>query len=163
MAGRQTEEAPAGGQGESSGAEGGPAPRSDVRRFDVFAEYNRIENERKGMSAARAKGHALWVAKVVAARRFGRSGALAAVHDAPGRGHDGEGGEPREQPDFPIIGGQPQTDALFDREVVRRLGADFYHRVFTPAIEQAIDEGRRYEDIRDVLRKPWNARRRAAA
>jgi hypothetical protein len=117
------------------------------------------------MSPARAKGRALWVAKLVAARRFGRSSqAHAAAHD--GRGEHGGAGldqEDEREPDFPVIGGQPQTDALFDREIVRRLGPDFYRQVFSPAIADAIAQNRRYEDIRDVLRKPWNAQRRAAA
>ena len=42
-----------------------------MRRFDVFAEYNTLEAPRAGRRLDEAKGHGLWVAKVVASRRFG--------------------------------------------------------------------------------------------
>src|SRR5580765_5799178 len=37
-----------------------------------FAEYRRLEVEDEGMPADQARGYGLWVAKVVAARKFGR-------------------------------------------------------------------------------------------
>jgi hypothetical protein len=66
---------------------------------------------------------------------------------------------------FKTLDGQAQTDALFDNEIVKRMGRTFYERVFEPAIERAVAEGSRYEDIRDTLRARWNAtlRRRNAA
>jgi hypothetical protein len=42
------------------------------------------------------------------------------------------------------------------------MGRDFYAEVFQPAVRHAWDAGQRYEDIRDTLRNPWNARRPAA-
>lgn len=38
-------------------------PLKPVRRFDVFAEYNRLEKMDEGMPPHEAKGYALWVAK----------------------------------------------------------------------------------------------------
>jgi hypothetical protein len=35
------------------------------------------------------------------------------------------------------------------------MGRDFYEQVFHPAIEEAVAEGKRYEDIRDQIRKDW--------
>jgi len=46
-------------------------PANRIRRFDVFAEYRKQEEQDKGMPADQAKGHGSWVAKVVAARKFG--------------------------------------------------------------------------------------------
>ena len=47
-------------------------PLNRIRRFDVFAEYRKLDAEEEGMPHDQAKGYGLWVAKVVAARKFGR-------------------------------------------------------------------------------------------
>src|ERR1051326_6042211 len=47
-------------------------PANRIRRFDVFAEYRKQDEHEGGMPADQAKGYGLWVAKVVAARKFGR-------------------------------------------------------------------------------------------
>ena len=150
----------------SQASDAAPVPRAEVRRFDVFAEYNRIKNRQKGLSEDLAKGDAIWLAKLVAARRFARSPeARAAVNEALGKGRRApeEEERPRGPREFRELSGQPQTDELFDREVVARMGPDFYHDVFAPAIAEAFERHQRYEDIRDRIRAPWNRRRQAAA
>jgi hypothetical protein len=123
-------------------------PRSPIRRFDVFADYQRVRLE------DRAKGRGIWAAKLVASRR-GRGG------PAPKAGGDTEEGQrgakehEEENDEFRSVGGVPQTDATFDQEIIDRMGRDFYQDVFHPAIAQAYREGKRYEDIRDVIRKAW--------
>jgi hypothetical protein len=47
-------------------------PRKPIRRFDVFAEYHRVDRVRQGMSVEAAKGYGLWLAKGVAARKFAK-------------------------------------------------------------------------------------------
>ena len=47
-------------------------PVGPIRRFDVFAEYSRLERLDKGYPQDEAKGYGIWLAKVVASRR-GRS------------------------------------------------------------------------------------------
>ena len=47
-------------------------PNKPIRRFDIFAEYRKQGEQASGMRAEEAKGYGLWVAKVVAARKFGR-------------------------------------------------------------------------------------------
>jgi hypothetical protein len=125
-----------------------PAPERPIRRFDVFAEYRKQEHQEQGVPEDEAKGYGLWVAKVVAARRFRR-----------GRGPDGQlsGGrpEPERRGKRHELDGQPQTDALFDAEIVTRMGQEFYREVFVPAIQQARARGRSYEAIRDAIRRPW--------
>src|SRR5437763_2216362 len=104
-------------------------PRAPIRRFDVFAEYNRQKAMRDGVPEDEAAGYGLWVAKVVASRRFGGG-----LSQKPGKGRDekvgegeeGEEGEHAEKPKWHALEGKPQTDALFHDEVVRRMGQEFY-------------------------------------
>ena len=125
-----------------------PAPERPIRRFDVFAEYRKQEQQDQGTPEDEAKGYGLWVAKVVAARRVAR-----------GRGPGGQapGGQPEleRRGKWHELDGQPQTDALFDAEIVARMGPEFYREVFVPAIRQARAHGRSYEAIRDAIRRPW--------
>jgi hypothetical protein len=130
-------------------------PRAPVRRFDVFAEFNRLKAIEDGMQPDEAEGHGLWVAKVVASRSFGGS---AAKPPKPGEagsraGHEEEG--PQEKPKWHTLDGKPQTDELFQREIVNRMGKEFYDAVFRPAIEEAYREGRSYQSIRDTIRREW--------
>ena len=140
-------------------------PRSLIRRFDVFAEYNRVKNQQKGMPEDQAKGYALWLAKLVAARKFATSPeAREAVNRALGKGRRPP--EEREEvgvaPRYRALNGIAQTGELFDREIVERMGPTFYSQVFAPAIAEAIAEHQSYEAIRDRLRVPWNLRRMSA-
>jgi hypothetical protein len=135
-------------------------PERQIRRFDVFAEYRKQEEEAKGHPGDEAMGYGLWVAKVVAARRFG--GAKSKSHDDRQHGKDGESESERRKRlvdgKWHTLDGEPQTDALFEKEIVERMGRAFYGRVFAPAIEDAIKSGKSYESIRDTIRKSWKPR-----
>ncbi len=120
-------------------------PRRAIRRFDVFAEYRRLDAEDDGMPAVEAKGYGLWVAKVVAARKFGRQ----REEEPDPRGRPARSGK------WHLLGGEPQTDQLFDHEIVERMGRDFYDEVFAPAVRDARASGQSYEAIRDRLRRRW--------
>lgn len=134
-------------------------PRLPIRRFDVFAEYNRLRALKRGMDNAHAKGYGLWVAKVVAS-----GGGRRAVGQEPHH-PGGEAGSAADQhPTAAIwheLGGTPQTDILFDKEIVQRMGADFYRDVFAPAIAEAFAQGKSYESIRDTIRREWGVARQA--
>lgn len=135
------------------------APSAPIRRFDVFAEYNRIKNEMKGMPPDQAKGYALWLAKVVAARKFARTPEKRAeAHMTLGKSGRAEAADER----FPQLEGKPQTGDLFEREIVDRMGRDFYRRIFSPTIYRAVEQHEPYQAIRDRLRVPWNLSRAAA-
>jgi hypothetical protein len=125
-----------------------PRPRNPIRRFDVFAEYRNQEQQDQGTPVDEAKGYGLWVAKVVAGRRFGRG-------RGPGGQAPGDHSEPERRGKWHELEGQPQTDSLFDAEVVARMGPEFYREVFVPAIQQARARGRSYEAIRDTICRPW--------
>ncbi len=133
-------------------------PERPIRRFDVFAEYRKQDEERKGLPEDEAMGYGLWVAKVVAARRFG--GTLKERQEK-GKERGKDGGDRDDRRDRLVDGkwhaldGEPQTDALFQKEIVERMGHTFYHTVFAPAIEAAHKAGKSYESIRDAIRKDW--------
>ncbi len=131
-------------------------PRLPIRRFDVFAEYNRQKAIEDGTPPDEAMGYGLWVAKVVASRSFGRSALSKPPSELRQQGEDAAEGEaPPDKPKWHSLDGKPQTDELFEKEIVRRMGVDFYYQVFVPAIEQAIAQDRSYTSIRDTIRKEW--------
>ncbi|HEX5157102.1 MAG TPA: hypothetical protein VFW17_07795 [Ktedonobacterales bacterium] len=136
-------------------------PQRAIRRFDIFAEYNRLKGLDKGMDEAHAKGYGLWLAKVVAS---GGGRRAKSQHEKPTGPQ--EGGERQEESrqtpakqEWHELDGEPQTGALFDREIIRRMGSDFYMQVFAPAVAEAMSQGRSYEGIRDTLRKGWTPTR----
>jgi hypothetical protein len=128
-----------------------PTPQRAIRRFDVFAEYSRQEREDKGYPPDAAKGYGVWLAKVVASRRFGGSQKGDGDGKKDARRLDAEGNEPT----FRSVGDELQTDETFDHDIVDRMGLPFYRQVFAPAIEAARAEGKSYEDIRDAIRADW--------
>lgn len=128
-------------------------PDKAIRRFDVFAEYSRLERLDKGDPADQAKGYGIWLAKVVAARKFNRTANHHDDHDAS-RAH-----KPGPKPKFRSLDDEPQTDATFDHDIVDRMGHTFYTQVFAPAIEDAMKSGKSYEDIRDTIRQDWKPAR----
>ena len=121
-------------------------PNKPIRRFDIFAEYRKQDEQASGMRADEAKGYGLWVAKVVAARKFGR------VRE---RGTAPAEDKNRRRRKWHVLSGERQTDKLFDHEIAERMGAEFYRDVFEPAVRAAREQGQPYEAIRDRLRRRW--------
>lgn len=124
-------------------------PKATVRRFDVFAEYNRLKAMKEGESAAQAKGYGLWLAKVVAAQKFGR------MPKPTGEKKEEKEEKKKRKTKWRDLSGIPQTDKLFDKEIVNRMGKEFYSEVFAPAIREAFDEEKEYREIRDAIRREW--------
>jgi hypothetical protein len=121
-------------------------PDKPIRRFDVFAEYTRLERLAKGDAGDVAKGYGIWLAKVVASRskRTKEESGSTSVTRKPGP-----------DPKFRSLNDEEQTDRTFDHDIIDRMGEDFYVQVFAPAIEQARQDGKSYEEIRDAIRKEW--------
>jgi hypothetical protein len=132
-----------------------PNPKAPIRRFDVFAEYTRQKAVQDGMPEDEAEGYGLWVAKVVAARRFGGGPATPPPRKGEGKEAEGKEEDHARKSKWHDLGGKPQTDELFEDEIVGRMGRHFYNTVFVPAIENAIAEGKSYTAIRDTIRKEW--------
>ena len=129
------------------------SPNQPIRRFDVFAEYTRQERREKGFPEDQAKGYGIWLAKVVASRRFGQQSPAGSTKPAPKRD------QTEEEPTFRSVGDELQTDATFDHDIIDRMGARFYDAVFVPAIREAREEGKKYETIRDTIRRGWKPAR----
>jgi hypothetical protein len=127
------------------------APRLQIRRFDIFAEWNRLKaRTRHKMKEADARAYGLAVAKVVAARKL-HGAAPEQTRDLKRRARQDEVDEPW----WEHLGSSEE----FEKKIIERMGREFYAEVFQPAIQQAWDAEQRYEDIRDTLRNAWNARR----
>jgi hypothetical protein len=139
-------------------------PLQPIRRFDVFAETKRLEALAHGEPDDVAKGYGIRIAKIVASRRFGGSAPKNTRHEkgdtADGESEKGSrfGGEGGSK--FRALDGEIQSDETFDREIVDRMGPEFYEVVFEPTIREALAAGRKYEQIRDSIRKDWKPLRR---
>lgn len=127
-------------------------PLHAIRRFDVFAEFTRQERLDEGYPADEAKGYGIWLAKVVAARRFGKS-SDAGERDRQ-QAHRSEKALEKESK-FRSLSDELQTDETFDHDIIERMGGTFYRNVFVPSIEQSRSKGESYEAIRDNIRKAW--------
>jgi hypothetical protein len=135
------------------------APNQPIRRFDVFAEYTRQERRAKGFPANEAKGYGIWLAKVVASRRFGQQSS----DSKPPRKKEKHGEDVHEaEPKFRSVGDELQTDETFDHDIIARMGEGFYDTVFVPAITEARATGKSYETIRDTIRRGWKPPRTAS-
>ena len=127
------------------------APRLEIRRFDIFAEWNRLKaRTRLKLDEQAARAYGLAVAKVVAARKL-HGTAPDQTRELKRRAREDDTSEPW----WEHLG----SDAEFERRIVQRMGTSFYHEVFQPAVQRAWEAGQSYEDIRDSLRADWNARR----
>jgi len=120
-------------------------PHAMIHHFDVFAEYTRQQAIEEGMPLNAAQGYGLGLAKVLAARRFGHVRRSQPSEQRPTRGtRQSEEEASPERHLWRTLGGEPQTDALFDQEMVHRMGRAFYQRVLVPAICEAIRKGKRH-------------------
>jgi hypothetical protein len=126
--------------------------RSEIRRFDVFAEWNRLKaRDRKKLSEGKAQGYGLAVAKIVAARKFsGYEPGQLTEWKRKAKAEDFD------EPWWEHLGSKEE----FEQKIIERMGKTFYIKVFQPAIRRAWKEKKRYEEIRDELRQPWNEQRK---
>ncbi len=127
-------------------------PQRPIRRYDVFAEYNRQRALKAGLPDDEAKGYAIWLAKEVAAHQ--KDGPVPAGAPAGDDGmHWSEAS--RMIGKWRALNGEPQTDILFNEEIIERMGDGFYYEVFLPAIQKALKQGMDYTQIRDTIRQAW--------
>ncbi len=126
-------------------------PNRPIRRFDVFAEYQRLKALKEQQPSDQAKGYGIWLAKVVAARKFSKTRAKEPKESGRREAEKEELVDNK----WHSLDGIPQTDVLFDKEIVQRMGKPFYEDVFSPEVEKAFDSGKDYTEIRDTIRKDW--------
>src|SRR5215216_4827940 len=139
-------------------------PLQPIRRFDVFAETKRLEALAHGEPDAVAKGYGIRIAKIVASKRFGGSAGKKTHHEKKDASERESPTESRFRGEvggkFRALDGEVQSDETFDREIVDRMGPEFYEAVFQPSIREAVATGRKYEQFRDTIRKDWKPVRR---
>jgi len=123
-----------------------------LRRFDVFAVYNYVKNLNKGMPEDRAKGDALWLAKHVAGGRRIKVGGGALQPAQRAAKHCACKGIAivLESP-WKMLSGIEQTNEMYDREIVKRMGEQFYSEILLPRMKELSSE--KYQDIRDTVRE----------
>ena len=125
------------------------APRAEIRRFDIFAEWNHLKaRHHHDLPEPAAQAYGLAVAKVVAARKFAGY-RPEQVTEWKRRARREDVGEAW----WEHLGSAEE----FTKKIVQRMGKTFYQRVFQPALRRAWREGKKYEEIRDALRADWNA------
>jgi hypothetical protein len=85
----------------------------------------------------------IWLAKVVASKRYDRSTAakLTLTHNVPSGTRDVH---TRDHDKWRTLDGIPQTGELLDKEIVQRVGDVFYESLFVPSIRVALDAGDTY-------------------
>ncbi len=109
----------------------------------------------RGYAEDEAKGYGIWLARVVAARRFGKkSGALDRARPESQGAKAGD--EPTVEPKYRFGGDELQIDETFDHDIIGRMVEAFYAEVFVPAIAEARECGQPYDDIRDAICKNGN-------
>lgn len=126
-------------------------PRAEIRRFDIFAEWNRLKaRQHHHLPEPQAQAYGLAVAKVVAGRKFAgpRSQQVSEWRRRARRDDLSEAW-------WEHLGSAEE----FTKKIIERMGKTFYQRVFQPALRRAWQEGKKYEQIRDQLRAEWNDRR----
>jgi hypothetical protein len=123
-------------------------PRAEIRRFDIFAEWNRLKaRQQHKLAEAEAQAYGLAVAKVVAARKF--SGHRPEqLREWKGRARRADVTEAW----WEHLGSSRE----FEQTIIARMGKTFYRRVFQPSLRAAWRAGQKYEQIRDQLRQGWN-------
>ena len=110
-----------------------------IRRFDVFAEFNKQKKEAEGYPTDVAKGEGLWLAKFIASRRFAKS--------APKKNGNGVK-KATVVSKFKSLNDIPQTDKLFDKDIIGRLGEEIYENILVKGVAAALKQSMKYNDIR---------------
>ncbi len=121
-------------------------------RSPCDAEYHCRDRVQQGHPADEAKGYGLWLAKVVAARKFTKWKTTQDLDRLYV-----EEAQARQYPPskWQRLSGEEHTDQLFDQQIIERMGRDIYDQVFAPTIQQAYAAGKSYRDIRDTIRQEW--------
>ena len=108
-------------------------PLQPIRRFDVFAETKRLEALAHGEPDDVAKGYGIRIAKIVASKRFGGSAGKKTHHEQTDASERESPTESRFRGEvggkFRALDGEIQSDETFDREIVDRMGPEFYEAV----------------------------------
>jgi len=128
--------------------------KANIRRYDVFAVSEYVKNIHKGIQEDISKGDAIWLATLVAARKFSKGSHKPRTSNGADAKSAKKNGVYTEK--WRYLGDVLQTDKLYDQKIVERMGKEFYENEFLPAIEKEVDLGHEYKDYRDSIRMSFN-------
>lgn len=130
-------------------------PQNNIRRFDVFTECERIKYTKRGFPLYVAKGLAIWTAKLVSGGKLKKnffSGPNTGYHKA-----NLNSSSNNNKSVFRSLNNVPQTDLMFDKEIIERMGKEFYEQTFQPMVRDNLSQGFEYRQFRDTLRNGLNS------
>ena len=121
-----------------------------IRRFDIFAIVNYLKNK-KSMSDEKAKGDAIWLAKLVANRKLYGGPKKAGKIERLGKSKSGVVTR------WKVLSDVPQTDEEYDKAIIDRFGNANYI-IIEREIKMALENGYDYKQFRDSEEHPCPGR-----
>ncbi|MHA1296868.1 MAG: hypothetical protein ACTSRH_08160 [Promethearchaeota archaeon] len=115
-----------------------------IGKWDIIAEYHRIDWLKKGYSEEEAKIHGIVIAIVGYRARMGKK---ATGYKIETKGKEKGVSLTHRKKEHWI------TTKEFDK-IIKKMGENFYHKVFSPAIEKLYEKGYSYEDVKKAVEIP---------
>jgi len=125
-----------------------------IRRYDVFAATEFIKNLNNGIPEDVAKGDAIWLATLVAARKFSKGSTKPRTSNGKDKKYAEKNGIYTSK--WRQLSGIDQTDKVYDKNIIQRMGEDFYEQVFLPKLKSLVEAGLSYKEYRDSAREELN-------
>jgi len=115
-----------------------------IGKWDIISEYHRIDWAEKGHNEVESKIHGILIAILGYQKRTGQS-----PHFFDVEIRNGEKGKSVKQR------GEEKwiTSKEFDK-IVSKIGEDFYHEIFSPAIKNLYNKGYSYDDVKKAVNIP---------
>ncbi|NHJ21386.1 MAG: hypothetical protein EAX91_10605 [Candidatus Lokiarchaeota archaeon] len=131
-------------ENEFSDAELEKIKRVKVGKWDIISEYHRIDWEEKGHDEEESKIHGTLIAILGYQKRTGHSPQIYEVEE-----HNGEKGKTVKQR------GEEKwiTSKEFDK-IIKKIGNEFYRKIFSPAIKNLYDKGYSYDEVKKAVNIP---------
>jgi len=122
-----------------------------IRRYDIFAITEYLKNLQKGLPEDVAKGDAIWLATLIASRKFSRGKVQPrTVNGKKDKKLAEKNGIYTSK--WRMLSGKPQTDKVYDKNIIQRMGEDLYQIVLNK-VKELFEAGLDYMDYRDSVRE----------
>ena len=122
-----------------------------IRRYDVFAITEYLKNLAKGLPEDVAKGDAIWLATLVASRKFSRGKVQPrTVKDKKDQRLAQKNGVFTSK--WRSLSGKEQTDKVYDKNIIQRMGEDLY-QIVLEKVREKFEAGLDYMQYRDSVRE----------
>ena len=128
-------------ENEFSDAELEKIKRVKIGKWDIISEYHRIDWEEKGHDEEESKIHGTLIAILGYQKRTGHSPHIYEVEE-----RNGEKGKTVKQR------GEEKwiTSKEFDK-IIDKMGNEFYHKIFSPAIKNLYKKGYSYAEVKEKV------------